>query len=270
MKRPVGILGRISIIGRIFGLIVTLPFTMGARGGCGGALDSMAPAPDVAGNWAVSYGSTMEVDVDIGGTLYHSSLPLGGGAFTVVHAGQPLQFSVDCSRPEVVCPSEVWPNAVSIDQRDPTFPHRMWVRIPTQTCSGSEVAPDPTKCGAGTNNPDCKPVCTGTVTTSASDAFGVIDDAGDAFDLLLGAGVATNGLNCALLGLSSAHASLVDTGAVDSVDWQAQQMTDGTVKTAYAGGCLWAGDPNMSGQLQALVVGASVTLTTPFTATRIH
>jgi hypothetical protein len=45
-------------------------------------------------------------------------------------------------------------------------------------------------------------------------------------------------------------------------------MGDGTIKTAYAGGCLWVGDPNMDGKTAALVVGASVEISTGFTAVK--
>lgn len=244
-----------------------LPFAMGAKGGCG-AVNSKAPAPDVAGQWSIKYDPTFEIDVTIGGAAYHQSLPSSGGTFTITHAGQPFQFDIDCSRPEVVCPSEVWPAQVAVDQRDPTYPHRMWVTIPIQKCSGSTVAPDPKTCGQGTLNPDCKPVCMGEVTVENHDAFGVIDDAGASFDLLLGAGAATNGINCALLGISGAHANLVTTGA-GTAEWDATNMTDGTIKTAYAGGCVWVGDPNMTGQQQALVIGASVVITHKFTGAKL-
>jgi hypothetical protein len=250
------------------GLISSLSVFLGAKGGGCGAVSSMDPAPSVAGQWAISYGTMMNVDVTIGGAVYHQSLAASGGTFTVTHQGQPLAFSIDCSRPEVICPSEVWPSSVAIDQRDPTYPHRMWVAIPTQACSSPLVAPKSSECGAGTLNPDCKPVCTGQVTTTTADAFGVIADDGATFDLLLGGGLVTNGVNCALLGVSVAHAQLKSTGTPMTSDWAAQSMESGTVKTGYAGGCLWAGDPTMSGQLQALVVGASVEISTSFTGTR--
>jgi hypothetical protein len=247
------------------GLVATLPFTMGAKG-C--AASSTEPAPAVAGHWNVTYADTMEIDVTIGGSVYHKSLPGGGGTFVIDHGGKPFMFDIDCSRPDVVCPSEVWPATVAIDQRDPTFPHRMWVAIPVQKCSGNLVAPKAAECGKGTLNPDCDPVCDGTMTTTTADAFGVINNEGNAFDLLLGAGVASNGLNCALLGLSVAHADLVSTGSSATKDWTAEAMQNGTVKTGYAGGCLWIGDPNMDGTLQALAIGASVVITTPFSAAR--
>jgi hypothetical protein len=246
-------------------LVASLPWTMGANG-C--SFSSTAPAPNVTGQWAVDYQSTMQVDVTIGGAVYHQTLGPTGGAFSVLHDGAQLDFNVDCSRPEVVCPSEVWPTSVAIDQRDATYQHRMWVKIPTQTCMGTLAAPDPSQCGAGTLNPDCKPVCSGPVATSSADAFGLIADDGGSFGLLLGGGVISNGLNCALLGASWAQANIVSTGSADHQPWTAESMTAGSVKTAYAGGCLWAGDPNLSGALQPLVVNASVELTTPFTANR--
>jgi hypothetical protein len=246
-----------------------MPFTMGAKGGCGG-INSTDPAPDVEGKWGISYGNTIEIDVKLGGAVYHKSLPSTGGAFQVVHGGRTLDFNLDCSRPEVICPHEVWPSEVSIDQRDATYQHRMWVKIPTQSCAGKLVSPDPKTCGTGTHNPECKPVCDGALTTSTADAFGVIVEDGSKFDLLLGGGLVTNGFNCALLGLSWAHADLVNTGSASQMSWTSQSMKNGEVKVGFAGGCLWAGDPNMDGQLEALLIGGSLEITTSFTGTRLQ
>jgi hypothetical protein len=245
--------------------LLLLPITMGAKGGCG-AVSSTDPAPDVAGQWGLSYAATMEIDVKIGGAVYHQSLPKEGGVFAVTHEGQPIRFNLDCSRAEVICPSEVWPNLVSIDQRDATYPHRMWVKIPTQTCGGKLVQPAASACGSGTLNPDCKPVCDGEITTASADAFGVIAEDGSSFDLLLGGGVVTNGFNCALLGVSWAHADLINQGAASMENWESMSMKNGQVKTAYAGGCIWAGDPDQDGKTAALLVGASVEITNGFSA----
>jgi len=248
-------------------LACTLPLTMGAKGGC--TFNSKDAAPQVAGTWAIAYDPQMEIDVTIGGAVYHQALPAQGGAFTVNHNGTPFSFNVDCARPDVICPSEVWPDRVTVDQRDATYQHRMWVQIPVQECSGQLVPPKSSECGAGTANPECDPVCTGTLTTKSAEAFGLISDGGDAFDLFLGGGVATNGVNCALLGISSAHATLVNSGAAATDDWTSQSMRDGTVKTAYAGACLWAGDVNMDGKLEALALGATVEVRTKFTGMRV-
>ena len=232
------------------------------------AVGSTTPAPDVEGAWAVTYESTFDVEVTIGGAHYTASVPETGGMVHVDHAGTGFDFQIDCARPEVVCPSEVWPERVTIDQRDATYQHRMWVTIPSQTCSVALSAPAADTCGEGTTNPDCDPVCNGEITTSEREAFGVISEDGSSFQLLLGGGAASNGINCVLLGLSVAEADLRSEGRASSNDWRAIAMENGEVRTGYAGGCLWAGDPDMDGETQALVLGASVTISVPFTAAR--
>lgn len=253
----------------LIGLLIcggSVPLLSGADGGC--AFTSTDPAPNVTGKWAITYENTVTVKVNIGGSVYTQTLTGNGGSFSVMHQGKPYSFNLDCARPEVVCPSEVWPTTVDVDQRDAKFQHRMWVKIPTQTCSGQTATPKPAECGMGTPNPDCKPVCMGTVTTTTSDAFGLISETGDKFDLLLGGTFASNGVNCALLGLSGASAGLTTTGT--GAQWKATEMRSGTVKTGFAGGCLWVGaiDP-MTGKPEALVLGASLEISTPFTGKRL-
>jgi hypothetical protein len=254
-----------------FALLVTLfPFVTAARGGgCGGgAAGSKTPAPDVAGDWDITYDDTLAVEVTIGGAVYTQELGAQGGSFTIDHEGQPFTFDLDCAKPEVVCPSEAWPATVSIEQRLARYPHQMFVTLPTQSCSGATRDPAPEECGAGTLNPECDPVCDGEVVTTSREVWGVIDEPGQSFDLLLGAGIATNGVNCVLLGVSVASADLVSEGASGTADWRSVQMQNGEVTTAYSGGCLWAGDPDMDAQLEALVIGASVKFTTGFAGAR--
>jgi hypothetical protein len=86
--------------------------------------------------------------------------------------------------------------------------------------------------------------------------------------VLLGAGVATNGVNCALLGVSAAGADLVNVGTPMEEDWESTAMEGGVVTVAYAGGCLWAGDPDDDGTVEAIVIGAGVKFTTGFTAVK--
>jgi len=245
-----------------------LPALMGAKGGGCGAAASKTPAPDVQGEWAIEYDDTLSVEVTIGGAVYTSEIGVEGGSFTIDHDGQPFTFDLDCTRPEIVCPSEAWPDHVSVEQRAVQYPHQMFVTLPTQSCSGATREPEPNECGEGTLNPDCEPVCEGEIVTSSREVWGVIDEQGESFELLLGAGVATNGINCALLGVSVAAADLVTEGGAGTSTWRATEMKDGEVTTAYAGGCLWAGDPDLDGDLEAILVGASVKFTTGFSGTR--
>src|SRR5688572_3056356 len=139
--------------------------------------------------------------------------------------------------------------------------------LPTQSCDGALRAPSDDECGAGTLNPDCESVCDGDIRIRETERFGVIGEDGDSFRLYLGAGIATNGINCALLGWSVADAELQTEGR-DTEGWEATSMSNGLVTVGYAGGCLWIGDPDMDQELEALVIGASVEFTTGFTATR--
>lgn len=249
---------------------IAMPVIMGAKErGCAGdgAAFSKDPAPDMAGNWSVTYDDMLDIEITLGGAVYNEQIGAQGGTVTIDHNGQPITFDLDCSKPEVVCPSEVWPTEVGIRQNDPNYPHRIWLQVPDQQCSGMLVAPDPAECGAGTNNPDCDQVCDGTVTTTTKEAFGVIDNPGETFWIALGVGLASNGVNCVLAGGSYAEGQLDTTGTSEEGDWEVVS-TRGNVVTIFSGGCLWIGDPNMDQQLEALVIGASVRFQSGFTAAR--
>ncbi len=244
-----------------------MPLLTGAEGGCGPAF-SETPAPSMSGEWNVEYADEYEVEVDLGGAVYTEQLGVRGGRFDITHEGKPLSFDLSCDRDEVVCPSEIMPTEVSFRQDDERFPHRIFLRVPKTECDGMLVDPEPDACGEDTPNPDCEQVCDGDVTTVQREAFGTIDEAGRSFDLLVGGGIATNGVNCILLGVSVAKGDLVTSGSAEGEDWRADEVARGEVVTGYGGGCLWAGDPDDDGQLEALVLGASLKITSRYTAMR--
>ena len=242
-----------------------LPLMMGATGdGC--AAGSTSPAPDVRGTWAIDYDNTIGVEVKIGGAVYDAELGAAGGSFTINHAGHPYTFNLDCSRPDIVCPGEAWPNQVFIEQRDVMHQHQMVVDLPTAQCDRTLTQPAPGTCGAGTSNPNCDLICNGNVALHTNPAFGVIGESGDTFRLYLGGGIVTNGINCAMLGYSLADATLVTQGK-SSGAWEATAMTAGLVTIGYAGGCLFAGQAP-DGSTQALLAAAELKFTTGFTGTK--
>jgi hypothetical protein len=198
--------------------------------------------------------------------VYEEELGPDGGEVSIVHDGVTVTFDLDCSRPDILCPSEAWPTTVQVDQRDVEHEHQMIVTLPTQSCSVALREPDPSECGDGTANPDCDPVCDGELTTGETERFGVIGEAGDSYRLYLGAGLATNGINCALLGWSLADADLVTEGEGD--DWSATGMTGGLVTIGYTGGCLWVQQSDPDPELEAAVIAASVEFTTGYTGAR--
>jgi hypothetical protein len=244
-----------------------MPLLLAAKGdGC--AANSQSPAPDVSGLWDITYDDTLDVTVRIGGAVYEETIGLHGGVIELTHDGKPLSFDLDCARPEIVCPSEAWPDSVEIEQRNEQLEHRMVVTLPVQECSVPLREPESAECGEGTSNPDCEQVCDGDLTVVERERFGVIGEAGESFRLYLGAGIATNGINCALLGVSLADAELVNSGAADSGDWRSETMEAGIVTVGYGGACLWAGDTNQDQELEALLLSASVEFRTGFTGQR--
>ncbi len=238
---------------------------MGAAGdGC--AADSTSPAPDVAGTWAISYDDMITVEATIGGATYDAQVGANGGAFTITDAGgAPYMFDLDCTRPDVVCPSKAWPNQVVIDQDNAMYPHQMIVNLPQAQCQGSLVQPAADACGANTNNPNCDLVCSGDIDVAAAQAFGVIGQDGDSFRLYLGGGIVTNGINCAMLGYSVADADLVTTKTGSA--WDAGTMQSGLVTIGYSGACLFAGTAS-DGDTQAVLAAAELKFTTGFTGTK--
>lgn len=248
-------------------MVGLLPLCMAAEGdGC--SPNSTTPAPDVSGEWNITYDDTIDVTIKIGGAVYESSIDAVGGVIDITHNGQPLSFDLDCARPEIVCPSEAWPSTITVEQRNVQFEHRMIVTLPEQTCDGTLVPPAPDDCGAGTLNEACEEVCEGSIGVVNRERFGVIGEDGSSFRLFLGAGVATNGINCALLALSIADADLINSGEPQGEDWYTEEMSAGLVTVGYGGACLWAGDVNMDQELEALVLSASIEFNTGFTGAR--
>ncbi|MCB9730003.1 MAG: hypothetical protein H6744_18595 [Deltaproteobacteria bacterium] len=254
LQRPLSLLACLSLC---------VPALMGADGsssGCGQHEDM----PDVSGSWAVDYDDSMMVELKIGGSVYTRTLGPEGGVITVEHDGVPLSFDLDCSRADVLCPSEAWPETVKMAQPDRDWEAHVELTLPSQRCDGTLVPADPTRCGAGTRNPDCDDVCEGTVTTTSTKRAGLLSKGGDRLSVLLGAAAASNGVNCLLLGLSVAEADVVSEGGPRSVRWEAVRLEQGHVTTGYAGGCLFAGSSP-----DALVAGASIKVTTGFEANRL-
>jgi len=243
------------------------PFLFGF-GACG-AFFSEDPAPDMGGDWAVSYDDVLQIEIQIGGAVYTAETDLVGGSVTIEHEGAPLTFDLDCEADGIVCPSEIWTETATLEQREPEHPNRLWMEIPQQVCDGEVHEADPETCGEDTLNPDCVDVCEGEMVDEPAETFGLISEDGSEFALLLGGGVATNGVNCALLGLSAATGNIVSSGSGETGDWEALEVEDGQVVAGYGGGCLWAGDPDDDGELEAVVIEASVVLRTGYKATKL-
>lgn len=246
-----------------------VPLSMAAEGeGCSST--SRSAAPEVAGDWILAYDDLIEVTLKVGGSEYQSQVNSQGGLIEVTHQGRSLRFALDCARPEIVCPSEAWPERLSIEQRDVQYEHRMIVTVAEQRCSQPLLPAQPDSCGEGTINPNCQDVCEGEILVSEQERFGVIGEDGANYRFYLGAGIGSNGANCALVGLAWADAVLVNSGSEESDTWRSEEMTDGQVHLAYGGGCLWAGNATANDpELASLVAGASIHFYTGFSGSRL-
>lgn len=256
-------------------MVAVAPF-LGGADGCGPAF-SRDPAPDMSGAWNVAYDDSLRVRVTIGAgaarRTYDRTLDAAGGTFDIPltpDGDETVSFALDCDDPNIICPSEVWPSQVSFRQDDEEFTHRVFLQVPTQECMGELVSPPAAECGDGTLNPDCEDVCDGEVASVQREAFGTIRDDESGFDVLLGGGVATNGINCAMLSISVANGELVTSGAAQTENWVATNVSNGEVITGYAGGCLWATNAGTAEEpeVRAVVIGAAIELRTGFTAAR--
>ena len=245
---------------------------MGADGERASGCDTLKDdptIPDTTGTWDIQYDDTLTVELAIGGATYVSTVGAGGGVIVFDDVnGQPLTFDLDCAREDVLCPTEVWPQTVTISQEPDGFDALVKVDLPSQTCDGEMVEAPADRCGEGTHNPACEDVCDGEMVTVVAETLGVVNSTGPKISVFLGAGAASNGINCALLGLSVAEASISTTGSAGHDTLTATSFDNGEVKTGYAGGCLWADDLDDDGELEALVLGASIVFKTGFTGTR--
>lgn len=254
---------------RLAAALLAAPLLMAANGGSCAPAVVGTDAPDISGAWALTWQDDLEVDIDIGGQVYHRTLGSKGGVIEIEHDGKPLTFDLDCSRPDVVCPSEVWPTTVDLEQRSGESGRNVHVTVPVSSCQGELVDPDPASCGAGTGNETCEPVCSGDVVQEKKEVFGTLNSSGDHLTVALGGGVVTNGTNCALLALSTAEIDVETTGSGEAGDWKAVSFPSAKVVTGFAGGCLWAGDADGDGALEGIAVGAKLTLSTSFTGERL-
>jgi hypothetical protein len=84
------------------------------QGGCNRGL-ARDHAPDFGGTWDITYDDSMRVELRIGERALRADVPLTGGPVTFADGGTDLAFEVDCTRPELVCPAEVWPRELALE-----------------------------------------------------------------------------------------------------------------------------------------------------------
>jgi hypothetical protein len=242
---------------------------------------STNPAPDVQGDWDVTYDDSISVEIDIGGTVHTGTISGESGTVSFTHDGQDVTLDLDCSKSWIVCPSEVFATTVTLEQRDfQGHPHQVHMQINTTECVGEPRLPDETagECDSTDENRPCDVhVCDEVVETNST-TIGTISDPGETtqlhpdFDisLFLGGGLAVPTPNCVLASLSWAEAQLDYTGLynVDATEptMDAHSMSNGEITTAYGGACFWFESTEYTGELRGALLAATITFRTGFTA----
>ncbi|MFH1435271.1 MAG: hypothetical protein ABIJ56_06110 [Pseudomonadota bacterium] len=267
----------------IMAAAVMATLSIGARK-CGEGINnwfSENPAPDVTGDWNVTYDDEISVEIDIGGEVYSDVIGAEGGTITFTHDGNEVSLDLDCSKDWIQCPSEVYADQVTLEQRRfQEKPHQVHMTITEIGCA-TELR-EPVEADGECDSDDPKRPCdimicdepaeeTKTTIGDISDPGNTTDDH-PAFDirLLLGGGIAVPTANCILVAGSEATADIAYTGSYDvnatEAEMTATKLENGEIRTTYAGACFWFEEVEYSEELQAALLGASITFKTGYTA----
>jgi len=247
---------------------------------------SSTPAPDVGGtdgvNWNVTYDNEINVTIDIGGDAINlEPLTANGGQVGFLYEGETITFDLDCSLPAVVCPNELLPDRVRLEQRDfEDHPHQVHLPFNETVCQGDTRLPVEAdgECGGETEISCDEEICDGLVVEQESTALATINDpeaeVGDTPDyhitIPLDAGITGfEGTYGICLGLSTTHAE-GDITYTGSYDTATNNMTateiNGEIVVNLIGGCMTAWDAG--GDIGAALAGARITIWSNFQATR--
>lgn len=256
-----------------------------APGRCGQSAQgyfSGNPAPDVRGEWDVTYEDSIEVTIDIGGEIRTGSIFGTTNTIEFEYDGEDYVFELDCDEPAVVCPSEIFPESITLEQRNfEDQPHQVRMPVNETTCAGRSSTPDESagECGGETGISCEEEICDGMMIERESNHTGSISDptadVGDTPEFILGislggivTGFSTGNGVCVGLAASEADAIIDYDGTYDpeSNNMTATDLVDGEINLIFAGGCLIG--VVEGGTAAAAIAGASVTLTTGFTASK--
>lgn len=104
--------GRLRPCMRILSSLALVLSLAGCERGIADAL-----TPDFHGTWDVTYDDAIAVEVALDPEApLEGEVSEEGGQLAFGDAGVALQLDIDCSRPELVCPAEVWPRELTLSR----------------------------------------------------------------------------------------------------------------------------------------------------------
>ncbi len=85
--------------------------------GLWGRSRALGVRPDVAGTWDAVFDDTIDVKAQVAGEDYQARTHASGGRVAFHDGASLVQLEVDCARPELVCPEELLPHVLTLDNR---------------------------------------------------------------------------------------------------------------------------------------------------------
>ncbi len=226
----------------------------------GGTPRQLTPTMD--GAWCIEHEPALHTQLTVEWRTewetYFPDLDLNGGAFAITRDGETIRFNLDCSRDDVLCPAEIWPTVVELDDE-------VTMALPQHRCEGNLV--EAGECGDGTPNRNCDPVCDGEVRVEQGEYLGKADK--DSFFVSLDSELFGKTTDvCTLMLLSKADADLVTTGDPEEFDLVGVEMRSGIIELWYPAGCLLAADQTLSSDTRERIIRRPIFFRARFEAVR--
>lgn len=223
----------------------------------------------MSGEWTVTHGDTLTVELLLGESVYEASLGIDGGVIEIDHEGTPLTFNLDCADELILCPTEAWAASLTMGQQPVNSQSEIPIDLPAHVCTGEVTIADIDACAENLGESMCEWICDAEVVIEDRERIARLTDKGESFMVLFAQSVTGTGSACTLGPFSRAEAEVVSAGGELDEAWEAEALTNGTLELTYSGRCLSTGaiaDP----ELEAAVAEATLTVRTSFEGARME
>jgi hypothetical protein len=95
---------------------LTLALLLISLSGCDLASASWS-RPDVTGTWDLTYDDYLELEVHVGDDVHRQRVSSSGGTLRARLGGKEIYATVACALSEVLCPNELWPHQLTLNNR---------------------------------------------------------------------------------------------------------------------------------------------------------
>ena len=78
---------------------------------------ALGARPTMAGTWDTLFDDVVDVSAEVEGDEFEARTGTAGGRVAFHDAGALVELEVDCTRPELICPHELFPRELVLDNR---------------------------------------------------------------------------------------------------------------------------------------------------------